>query len=151
DRLYEYFADTLKADNEELRQTLRETIRDYDNSLRTLNQVAAEDFSARAEFKEDPLTGRLLRLMLVYEIIGIDNRADNLQFGLYATTQAERQELANRLGALVSRGILYYVKETGVYQFKKSTAVDLDSRIDDYKRDADHHPHNVVAELNDMV
>lgn len=151
DRLCDYFADTLRGDNEELRQSVRETIRDYENSVRTLNQVAAADFSAQAQFKEDPLVSRLLRLMLIYEIVGILNRADNLRFGLYCHTQAEQDALSNRIAALVARGILYNVKETGVYQFKKSNAVDLDSLVDEYKRNSDHHPHNVVAELNELV
>jgi len=45
----------------------------------------------------------VLDLMLVYEIAGVANTADNLAFGLYCEEDEERARLENRLTALVKR------------------------------------------------
>lgn len=151
DRLFDYFASTLKSDNKELRETVREHIKDYENSLRTLNELMASDPSASLKFGDDPLVTRLLRLLLIHEIVEIPNRADNILFGLYCTTQAEKDRLKNLIEALLECGVLYRIKETQIFEFKKSTAVDLESRIEDYKRDRKNHPQNLVAELNELA
>ena len=151
DRLCDYFADTLKSDNKELRDTVREKIRDYENSVRALKEVANADTLDSLEFKEDALINRLLRVMLVYEIIGKQNRFDNLSFGLYCTTQAERDILKSRMEALIAKNVLYLVKETGVYEFKRSKAVNLDAMIETWVKHPANLPQNVVAELNELV
>ncbi|MDP9315048.1 MAG: hypothetical protein M3R24_29965 [Chloroflexota bacterium] len=151
DKLYDYFADTLSSDNRELRDTIREIIKDYENTRRELNRVASQDMDAKIALLDDPLIDRILRLMLIYEIIQVPNRLDNLQFGLYRTTQQERAELQNRLQALATRGVLYFAKDTNVYEFKKSKSVDLDRLIEEYKQEPKNHPTNIVVELNALV
>ncbi len=151
DRLCEFFADTLKSDNRELRDTVRDIIKDYENSVRALNLIAEANETAHLQFKGDVLIQRLLRLMLVHEIIGIQNRADNLQFGLYLTTDAERNVLKNRVKALVEKGVLYLVQETAVYEFKRSQSVDLDRKMETYLQDPANQPQNLVAELAALV
>jgi hypothetical protein len=154
DRLCDYFADALKSDNKELRDPVRERIRDYENSLRALNQVANADTLESFRFKGDTLIQRLMRLMLVYEIIGkekVTNRLDNLAFGLYCVTQAEKDELKNRLDALVAKNVLFYVKDTGVYEFKRSTDVNLDAMIETWVSTTANVPQNIVAELDNLV
>lgn len=148
DLLCDYFAPALRSDNRELRETIREQIKDYENSLRELNRAAAQDATVQMQFQGDNLVGRLLRLMLVYAIIQVPITPDNLQFGLNCVTQTERAELANRLRDLWQRGVIYFVKETSCYEFKKSTGVDLDRLIDAYKQDPKNMPGNLAAELN---
>ena len=149
DRLFQYFAETLKSDNRELRDTVRGHIKNYENSLRTLNQVVTSDWNAGL-LRDDPLIVRLMKLMLVYEIIGIPNRADNLRFGLYLT-QPEQQELSHRVNSLVEKGILYFNKDTSVYEFKNAGGADLEGWIERYIKDSQNHPTNLVAELNTLV
>lgn len=151
DRLCDYFGDTLKSDNKELRDTVRDRIRDYENTLRALNQLANADDLESFQFKGDLLILRLLRVMLVYEIIGKQNRIDNLRFGLYVSTQAEKEELKNRLESLVSKGILYYARDTGIYEFRHASAVNFDVLIETYLKDPAHVPQNLVAELESLV
>jgi hypothetical protein len=150
DRLCDYFSAGLSSDNKELRDTVRDQIRDYEETLKTLNRVAEADLSASI-LKSDPLIPRMLRAMLVYEIINKPNRLDNLAFGLYCTTEAERKELKNRLDVLIEKNVLYYNKENGVYEFKRSTAVNIDSLIEDYVKNPANEPHNIVAELETLV
>jgi hypothetical protein len=149
DRLFQYFAETLKSDNRELRETLRTHIKNYENSLRTLNQVTTSDWGTGLQ-NDDPLIVRLMKLMLVYEIVGIPNRADNLKFGLYLTP-AEHQELTHRVKSLVEKGVLYQNKDTMVYEFKNAGGADLDGWVESYIKDTQNHPTNLVAELNTLV
>jgi hypothetical protein len=151
DLLCDYFADTLTSDNRELRDTIRDIVKDYEHTRRELNRVVGQDAMARAEFLADPLIERLLRLVLIYEIVGVPVSFDNLQFGLYRTTEGERAELHNRLARLSEKGVLYYVKDAGVYEFKKSSSIDLDRLIESYKQDPEHEPSDLVAELNLLV
>ena len=151
DRLFEYFASTLSSDNKELRETVRGHIKDYENSRRALNEAMAGNDSVRLLFEDDELVNRLLRLLLIDEIIGVPNRADNLYFGLYCTTQAEKDRLKNLVEALLKHGILYRIPETQVLEFKKSTAFDIDRRIEEWKHDAKNQPQNLVAELDELV
>jgi hypothetical protein len=151
DRLCDYFADTLKSDNKELRETVRERIRDYENSVRAVNQVSNSGTLESAHYKDDSLLRRLMRIMLVYEIIGKQNSFDNLAFGLYCNTHAEKQELKNRLEALVAKNVLYLVKETSVYEFKKSNAVNIDAIVESWVKNPANSVQNVVAELSELV
>lgn len=151
DLLYEYFKDTLNPDNKELRDTIREIVKDYENSRRELNRVASQDATAKLQLLGDPLIDRLLRLMLIYEIVQVPNRLDNLLFGLYRTTATERSELQGRLDALAQKGVLYFDKNTSIYEFKKNKSADLDRLIEEYKQESKHIPANIVAELSTLV
>jgi hypothetical protein len=151
DRLCDYFADTLKSDNKELRDTVREHIRDYENSLRAVKQAYNQELDTEFDFKADNLIYRLLRLMLVHEIITVPNRRDNLEFGLYCTAQWEKDQLKNAVDFLVSKGVLYPVKETGVLEFKKTKSVDFDRMVEAYKQDPTNQPHDLVTELDRLV
>jgi len=151
DLLYEYFKNTLNPDNKELRDTIREIVKDYENSRRELNRVASQDATTRIQFLGDPLIDQLLRLMLIYEIVQVPSRLENLIFGLYRTTATERSELQGRLEELAKKGVLYFDKNTGSYEFKKSKSVDLDRLIDEYKQEFKNIPANIVAELSTLV
>ncbi|HEX9990485.1 MAG TPA: hypothetical protein VGE45_18650 [Chloroflexia bacterium] len=151
DNLWDFFGVTLNSDNRELRDTVRGQIKDYEASVRELKRLAMQDSSSRMLFENDLLIMRILRLMLIYNVIQIPNSKENLQFGLYMTTQSEITELHNRLQSLTKKGILYNVKEIGVYEFKQSTSIDLERVVEDYVKSAENLPGNIVAELNELV
>lgn len=151
DLLLDYFAAALSSDNRELREPIREKIKDYENSRRELNRLVSQDATTKLQFLDDPLLERVLRLMLIYDIIGVPNRLDNLLFGLYRTSEAEKTEVRNRLNQLAAKGVLYFAKDTQVYEFKKSKSVDLDRLIDEYKKEPNNEPANLVAELNTLI
>jgi hypothetical protein len=150
DHLFNYFASALSADNNELRETLRELVRNYESSIRELNQLAGEDLGAKI-LQDDLMVMRLLRLMLIYDIIQISTKVENLYFGLYCTTNTEKGEVRNRLDALVSHGILYFDKNAAAYEFRKSKSINLDQMIEDYKKQPENLPDNIVAELETWV
>ena len=148
DLLYDYFAVRLRSDNREIRENIREFIKDYESSIRELRRVAEASVMAKLEFLHDPLIPRIMRLMLIYDIILIPTTLANLLAGLNCTTQAEKAEVENRLLELSNKSILYYAKETHVYEFKKSSAVDLDRLIEQYKQNSANIPTNIAAELS---
>lgn len=151
DLLCDYFSEKLQSDNKELRDPIRECIRNYESSVREQKRVAAIDASQQMLFSEDPLIARILRLMLIYQIIQIPNTIDNLQFGLYLTLPSEQVALQNRLNELINKGILYRIKDTGIYEFKQSTGVDLDRLVEAYTQDPKNLPADIAAELHELV
>lgn len=151
DRLFDYFGSRLQADNKELRETVRNNVRDYESSVREQKRVAAADASSQLQYQEDPLVTRILRLMLIYQIIQIQNTPDNLAFGLYCTTPSERTALQNRLRELSTKGILYYRKDQNIYEFKQSEGADIDQLVAAYINNPENVPNNLAAELNELV
>src|SRR5713101_6676306 len=59
DRLFDYFGSRLQADNKELRETVRNNVRDYESSVREQKRVAAADASSQLQYQEDPLVTRI--------------------------------------------------------------------------------------------
>jgi len=151
DRLFDYFGSRLQADNKELRETVRNNVRDYESSVREQKRVAAADASSQLQYQEDPLVTRILRLMLIYQIIQIQNTPDNLAFGLDCTTPSERTALQNRLRELSTKGILYYRKDQSIYEFKQSEGADIDHLVAAYINNPENVPDNLAAELNELV
>jgi len=148
DRLCEYFAAALKSDNRELRQTLKEYVKNYETSLRELKRVTSLNATDYMNLDNDQMTQRILQLMLVYQIIGIENNEMNLRFGLYCSNQAEQRQLENRLRELTNKNILYFNRDQGgVYEFKQSSGIDLDRMVDEYSRNSENWSQNFVVEL----
>ena len=81
DRLFDYFSSALSADNSELRETLRDMVRNYESSARELNRLAAENMDAKI-LQGEALVTRLLRIMLIFDIIQTPTKIENLNFGL---------------------------------------------------------------------
>jgi hypothetical protein len=146
DLLTTYFQNELKPDNTDAREPVRQYIRNYRASLREVHKQAA----ARLDGTVDPLVRRILDVMLVYEIAGVANSADNLAFGLYCEDDEERARLDNRLAALVKDKTLFRAA-TGVYEFRRSEAADFEAMIEEYKADPDNQPADLAQEVVELV
>ncbi len=150
-RLFDYFGSRLQADNKELRETVRNYVKDYESSMREQKRVAAADASSRLQYQEDLLVARILRLMLIYQIIQIQNTQENMTFGLDCKTPFERTALENRLRELSTKGILYYRKDQNIYEFKQSEGADIDHLVAAHINNPENVPDNLAAELNELV
>jgi hypothetical protein len=146
DLLTVYFQNELKPDNTDAREAVRQHIRNYHASLREVKKEAA----TRLDGTMDPLVKRILDLMLVYEVANVANTADNLAFGLYYEGEADRERLENRLGWLVQNKIVFRTA-SGVYEFRRSEAVDFETMIEDYKADPDNQPTDLAREVVELV
>jgi len=151
DRLFDYFSEQLYADNKELRDSVRDHVRNFEASVREQKRVAASDASKQLLFLDDELVVRILRLMLIYQICQIPTKPENLEFGLYLTTSVEKASLQHRLNELSSKGIIYHIKEQNIYEFKQSDGADIDHLIEAYIRSSEHVPSNIAAELRELV
>ncbi|MFQ5854904.1 MAG: hypothetical protein ACE5LU_04580 [Anaerolineae bacterium] len=146
DELATYFAPDLRPDNTEVREGVRQQIRNYQASLREAQKQAQAQLAGEL----DPLIERVLKLLLIYEISKIAPTFDNLAFGLYCETPAEKSQLQNRLDALVRQKILFQ-SATGIYEFRRSEATDFESLIEQYKADPDNVPDNLADEVVNLV
>ena len=118
DRLYEYLANGLSSDDRELRETIRDIVRDYENSRRELNRIANVDAELKILLLDDSEIDRVLKMVLLFQIVGIDTRSENLAFALYMTTEAEKGALPESADELVSRGVLWLDKAAKAYRIQ---------------------------------
>ena len=146
DELATYFEAELKPDNAEVREAVRQQIRNYQASLREANKHA----QAQLIGELDPMLDRVLKLLLMYEISKVAPTFENLAFGLYCETPAEKSQLQNRLEALAEQKILFQ-SPTGIYEFRRSEAADFESLIEGYKSDPDNIPKDLAAEVMSLV
>jgi hypothetical protein len=145
DLLFEYFAAHLQSDNNELRLPIRAHLKDYERANRSLQAMPDQ------EFQRDPLVTRILRLIVIYNIIEFPCTLDTLQLGLDVTEPAERSALDNRLRQLISKRIIYHSRETDIYEFKQSSSADLELLLDDYQRDPTAPVLNSALQLSQHV
>lgn len=144
DLLTRYFKTELHPDNPEAREMIRQHIRNYEVSLKQVEEAAA----ATLVREIDPLVKRILDVMLVYEIAGIATTFDNLKFGLHDHTEAQESQLRNRLQALVEEQTLYVNPTTNVYEFRQAgTGRDIEHMIDLYVSDPENQPADLAAAI----
>ncbi len=146
DELATYFAAELKPDNTEVREGVRQQIRNYQASLREAQKQA----QAQLIGELDPMVERTLRLLLIYEISKVASTFENLAFGLYCESPAEKSQLQNRLAELVKQKILFQ-SSTGIYEFRRSEATDFESLIEQYKSDPGNVSEDLAAEVMTLV
>lgn len=146
DELAIYFAPDLRPDNTDVREGVRQQIRNYQASLREAQKQAQAQLTGEL----DPLVDRVLKVLLIYEISKIAPTFENLAFGLYCESPAEKSQLQNRLDTLVRQKILFQ-SPTGIYEFRRSEATDFESLIDQYKADPDNLPKDLAEEVTSLV
>jgi len=83
DLLFEYFKDKINSDNQELRPTIKEYVRNFETSLRELSKNRSTSGSIELQ---DDLHSDILKVMIVYQIIGFDINLRTLKFGLNVNT-----------------------------------------------------------------
>ncbi len=146
DLLTTYFRSELRPESSDVREAVRQHIRNYRASLREVQKQAA----ARLDGAVDPLVQRILDLMLVYEIAEVTITVENLAFGLYCEEDAERARVESRLAALVADRALYR-STTGLYEFRRSEAADFEAMVEEYKANPANLPADLAQEVLTLV
>ena len=143
DQLFEYFQDKINSDNQELRPTIKEYVRNFETSLRELYKNRS---SGSLELNEE-LYMNILRTMIIYQIIGFSINERILRFGLNMNTQNKENDLAYCLKMACSKKIIYLNETNHCYEFKRTDAVDINGLIRDFKQEEENLPANLMQEI----
>jgi hypothetical protein len=146
DLLFTYFKDNLTSTNRELKETTKRILMDYEATVRELNKVAKS-----IDIEGDKTAERILKAMLIHEIVGIKNDLENVTFALYPKSTKERALIKVTIEKLHQAKVLYYNGISEVYEFRKSEAIDFDTMIDAYKRDPANYPANIAQAIEIAV
>ena len=151
DLLFTYFKDSLVSTNKELRETTREHVKNYETTVRELNKYVSQKKQGKLFDEKDELMERILKVMLIHEIVAVNNSKENLLFSLNLSTNEQRKQLENRLEKLTKARVLYYNHINDVYEFKRSDIIDIDRMIDDFKSEEENYPKDIVDNLKQFV
>lgn len=147
DGLYEYFRTRLHTGNPDLTPKTKERISDYEAALTHL-QRARNKYPL--ELADAERIERILRTMLIYDLIGVHNSTENISFGLNAQP-SERQVIRSQLAELLKFGVVHRNPVTSLYEFMRSDVFDVDKAVQDYKREEGDKLRNLAVELNALV
>lgn len=148
DLLFEYFRDKISSDNQELRQVVKDSVRNFETSLRELSKNRST--SNNLELK-DNLYDRILKTMIIYQIIGVDINDRTLKFGLNMNTQTKEKELEYCLKDACSKKIIYQNDTNKCYEFRRSDALDINGLIRDYKTIEANIPTDLIQEIEKLI
>jgi hypothetical protein len=146
DLLFTYFKENLKSNIKELKETTRKKIMDYEATVRELNKVASS-----ADLENNNNAERILKTMLIFDIIGIKTDFQNIAFALYPKTPMEKNALQTTIAKMHRAKVLYFNGISEAYEFRRSEAVDFDSLIEAYKRDISNYPTNKAQALEEAL
>ncbi|MBV1758946.1 MAG: hypothetical protein KMY55_14030 [Dethiosulfatibacter sp.] len=144
DLLFDYFKDKLNSDNQELRGTVKDYIRNYETSLRELGKQRSNSGNLDLH---DKIYEKILRTMVIYQIIGTPINFNALKVGMHINTQMRIKELEYCLIKATKNKIIYLNETNYCYEFRRSDAVDINGLIKEYKDEEENIPVNLVKEL----
>lgn len=147
DLLFEYFKDKINSDNQELRQTVKEWVRNFETSLRELSKLRSTSQSIELH---DEIYTKILKTMVIYQIIGVDINDKTLKFGLNMNTQSREEELKYCLKRACSKKIIFLNDTNHCYEFRRSDVVDISGLIRDYKQLEENIPADIVEEIENL-
>jgi hypothetical protein len=147
DRLFDYFQPRLNTANPDLTPRAKERISNYEASLTQLQRARNQNPMDLAEVGR---IERILRGMLVYDLIGIHTSLENITFGLNISPN-ERSVIESQLEELARFGIVHRNPTTKLYEFRRSDIFDVDQAVEEYKRSEGDKLGNLAVELNNLV
>lgn len=152
DSLFEFFKDKIKSDNGELRSTIKELIRNFETSLKELYKYkVAERANVLINELDNEIYEKILRVMIIYQIIGMSINEVTLKFGLYLNSETEIKELQHSLKVACGKKIIYYNDQNKSYEFRRSDAVDVVALINEYKVEPNNAPLDIIKELETLA
>ena len=143
DRLFTFFQKELSQRNSELRDRQRQFVNGFYASLDALRK-AVEAENPLFGLQEDERIN-ILRAILIYQLCQIPANMENIQFGLYCLSKAEKKQIERDLKNLVKKGVVFFRKQSKTYELAVSGADDPYDLVERYVADTDLHPQNTVA------
>lgn len=147
DRLFDYFRPRLHTANPDLTPQAKERIGNYEASLTQL-QRARNQYPL--ELVDIGRIERILRAMLIYDLIGVHASLENIAFGLNAQPSG-RQVIETQLEELARFGVVHRNPTTKLYEFRRSNIFDVDQAVEEYKREQGEKLGNLAVELNSLA
>jgi hypothetical protein len=143
DQLFAFFEKELSPSSRELLDTQRTLVNGYATSLQALRK------SVKEELFDEPSDDRtaLLRTILIYSLCGISTTLENIQFGRYALSSAEKNSVKKLLGDLEKAGALYLRKTSNTYELCSSDGQDPVVLVDNFADSEETENAATVAEL----
>ena len=143
DNLFTFFGKELSQKNPDLRERQRQIINGFYASLDALRK-AVESENSLFGFQGDERIN-ILRAILIYQLCQISANVENIQFGLYCLSKAEKREIESDLKNLAKKGVVFFRKQSKTYELAVSGDVDPYELIDRYVADTKLHPTDTVA------
>ena len=147
DGLCDYFE--LSSASENITDVAKEYIRNYETSLRELAKIRHNGIENL--LLGDELFDRVLKVMVIYDIIGLANTPELVRFGLNMTSSSLVGSLDNVLSMACEKKIIYLNDTNGCYEFKRSDSKDISGLIRDYKSKPENLPDNYIVALESTL
>ncbi|MHA1795420.1 MAG: hypothetical protein ACTSUK_04865 [Promethearchaeota archaeon] len=126
DLLVDYFQRELDVNNTDLREAIKKIVGSYYSSLKELNNHLNQEQSLFDN--RDPIYTQILKLMLIFEIVGIAKNEANLVFGLNIQVK-DKPKLRKALKLLTQQKVIFLNPASKVYEFRGGTTIDWDAYI----------------------
>ena len=142
-----YFKPEITTTNLSVRPEVRDYVRNY---------LAAVEEERRYAYKNtlskqiDPFTQRVLDLILVYRVSGVNVTRETLEYGLNLNKPNDKKALANEIKQLLDNKILF-TAPSGEYEFRRSNLADLDVLINDKKQELAAQPLDLPAQVTQLA
>jgi len=147
DRLFDYFRTRLHTANPDLARKAKESISNYEASLTQLQRARNQN---PLELADTERIERIMRTMLIYDLIGVYASLENIAFGLNAPP-GEWSVIRSQLKELATFGIIHLNPTTKLYEFRRSDIFDVDRAVEEYKREQGDKLGNLAVELIGLV
>lgn len=147
DGLCDYFE--LSSASENVTDVAKEHLRNYETSLRELARIRHNDLDNL--ILTDEMFDRVLKVMVIYDIIGLANTPELIRFGLNMTSSSLSGSLDTVLSTACKKKIIYLNDTNGCYEFKKSDSKDISGLIRDYKSRPENLPDNYITALEKVL
>jgi hypothetical protein len=143
DQLFEFFTKELSPGSRELLDMQRGLVNGYVASLQALKKsVSTELFDER---QDDRVA--LLRTVLIYSLCGVPTTLDNIHFGRYSLSTAERSQVKKLLGELEKAGAIYLRKTSNTYELCATEGQDPVVLVDSFADLSDTDDLATIPEL----
>ncbi|MGB4660513.1 MAG: hypothetical protein WBI07_15160 [Mobilitalea sp.] len=146
DGLFDYFS--LSSDNGDVSDFAREHLRNFETSLRELFKIRHNDLTDIT--LADDNFEKILKVMVIYDIIGLPANLEMLKFGMNMTKSARASSLENALSLACSKKFIYLNDTNNCYEFKRSDSKDISGLIRDYKSKSNNIPGSFVETLFEL-
>jgi len=147
DRLFDYFRPRLNTANQDLTVQAKEKIANYEAAQVQLQRARNQN---PMELSDTDFIARVLRAMLIDDLIGVQNSLDNLVFGLNLPPN-DRKVLETQLAELTKHGVVHRHPTTQLYEFRRSDLFDVDRAVEEYKRQNSGKLASLAEELDALL